>query len=119
MRKTQALRFLEGVNRPCSPFSYSAVHRYMHRSSTHMPDSFPEIHPIPHDLLLAATAVIQRTENRREFPVLPMILDFPGLDGSNVGNTGTPIGTRSCFVRALRSLILLYICVPVQYLPSD
>lgn len=63
------------------------------------------------DSMFTAGAVTQWTKNRGGFWIPPVIRDFSVLSDSNVGNTGTPVAAGSRLVRALRSFILLYICV--------
>jgi hypothetical protein len=51
---------------------------------------------------------------RGGFQISLVIRDFPVLSDSNIGNTGTPVVTRSRLVRALRSFILLYMRVIIE-----
>lgn len=70
------------------------------------------------DSTLTAGAVIQRRDEMGVFAVRTAIWVFRRLNDSSAGNAGTSIITGSLLARALRSLILLYICVLVQLLPS-
>ncbi len=63
---------------------------------------------------LTAGAVNERAKKLRGFPILLVIRDVLILSDSKVGNTGTPVFTASRLVRALRSFILLYMCVIIE-----
>jgi len=63
---------------------------------------------------LTAGAVIQRRQYWMFFTVWTAMPGFLLLNDSSAGNTGTPVITGRHLVGALRSLILLYMCVPVR-----